>query len=304
MFEGLTGTIFKSIGGIFSAIFELLKLPLILAGILIALILLIYAGWEIYFLCKGYKPTGTEHRRPKKEGIIKVFWHGIKQAAYDHRTRNVEHIPEQWTGLYCIEGMPGTGKSTSAVYDTIMKRTEYPKLKVYSNMDITFQDGSIDKWQDLMTYNNGELGQIYLLDEMATLLNSRAFSSFPPEALDLITQSRKIRTRILYTTQDFKMTDVNLRRLTRQVWHPITFMKTICIVLKYRPIINSEGELEKKKLLGIDIYRQTPELRECFDTRKQIAVLKREGFAERSEQIRPGQPKQKTETEIKIKQKK
>lgn len=304
MFTGIGGTIFKSIGGVFMAILDLLKWPAIVIGAIIAIICLIYTGCGIYYYCKGFRPTGTEHYKPAKEGILKVLWHGIKQAAYDRQTRNVEHIPEQWTGLFCIEGMPGTGKSTSAVQDAIMKRTEYPKLKTYSNMDITFQDGEIAKWQDLMTYNNEEYGQLYLLDEMATLLNSRSYKDFPPEALDLITQSRKVRTRILFTTQDFRMIDVNLRRLTRQIWRPITFMKTICIVLKYRPTVNSEGELEKKKLVGIDYYRQTPELRECFDTRKQIAVLKREGFAARSEQIRPGETKKKTETTLTIKQKK
>ena len=57
---------------------------------------------------------------------------------------------------------------------------------------------------------------------------------------------------------------------------------------------------QDKKLIGIDYYRQTPEIRNSFDTRKQIAVLKRDGFAERSEQIRPETNITKKEKEMKI----
>ena len=136
-----------------------------------------------------------------------------------------------------------------------------------------------------MEYNNGEQGQIYILDELSSILNSRSWKDFPPDALDLITQSRKVRTRILYTTQEFAMTDINLRRLTREVWRPVTFLRTICFVIKYRPKINSDGKVEKTKLIGIEWYRQNKELRDCFDTRKQIGRIKREGFAPREKQI-------------------
>lgn len=297
-------TIIKSVYKVIGTLIELLKIPLLIVAVLIAIILIVYAGCELYYYLKGYRPTGTEHYSPKKENIFKTLFLGIRQAAYDHRTRNIEHIPEQYTGLFCVEGMPGSGKSTSAVYDARKLKEEFPKIKVYTNMDVKFQDGEIAKWQNLMEYNNGENGQIYILDEIGTLLNSRNFASFPPEALDMCTQSRKIRTRILYTTQEFKFADITLRRLTREVWRPITIARTICILIKYKPVINSDGEIEKKKLKGIEIYRQTPELRECFDTRKQIAVIKRDGFAPRSEQIRPEGRKQKTENTIEIKQKK
>jgi hypothetical protein len=197
--------------------------------------------------------------------------------------------------------MPGEGKSTTATYIAKQKKDEYGRLKVYSNMDVSFQDGEISKWTQLMEYNNGEYGQVYILDEVSSLLNSRAFKDFPPDVLDLITQSRKVRTKILYTTQDIKFVDVNLRRLTKEIWRPMTFLKTICFVRVYKPIINSEGNVEKKKLKRIFFYRHDSALRDSFDTMKQIAILKREGFAPRSEQIRPDIPKGKQEIVIKDK---
>lgn len=277
----------SAIKSVFNLIWNLAKIPLAILLIIITIIMIIYFGYMFYWVkIKKCKTSGEEHYRVKKENLFKVIRLGIKQATYDRATRNIEHIPERWTGLICVEGMPGTGKSTTAVWDSIVKKTEYPKMKIYTNMDVKFQNGSIDTWKDLMRYNNEEFGQIYILDELSSLLNARSWKDFPPEALDLITQSRKVRTRILYTTQDFKMTDINLRRLTREVWRPITAMRTICFILKYKPTINSEGKVEKMKLKGIDFYRQDKKLRDSFDTRKQIGRIKREGFAPRESQIR------------------
>ena len=238
---------------------------------------------ENYFFLNGYRHLFVKKDKTYKNGV--TFEELYSLFLFDRSLRNIEHIPESWTGLICVEGMPGMGKSTTAVWDTILKRTEYPKMKTYTNMDVTFQNGSIDHWKQLMEYNNEEYGQIYILDELSSILNSRSWKDFPPEALDLITQSRKIRTRILYTTQEFAMTDVNLRRLTKEVWRPITFLRTICFIVKYRPKVNSEGKVEKAKFIGIDYYRQNEQLRSCFDTRKQIGRIKREGFAPREAQI-------------------
>lgn len=274
-----------------SMVWNLVKIPLAIVGIILGIITLIYFGNVFYYkVVKGLKTTGTEHHRVHKDSIFKVLWNGLKVAAYDRCTRNIEHIPESWTGLICIEGMPGMGKSTTAVWDTVMKRSEYPKLKVYTNMDVKFQDGAIDSWKDLMSNDNGEFGQIYILDELSSILNSRSWKDFPIEALDLITQSRKIRTRICYTTQEFQMCDINLRRLTKEVWKPITVMRSMCFVLKFKPKVNSEGKVEKMKLKGISYYCHNDDLRNCFDTRKQIGKLKREGFAPRESQIRATEP--------------
>lgn len=270
----------------FNMLWGIFKIPLLIIAIVVIILGTIYFGWLLFYkIIKGHQTSGTEHYAVKKEGLLKVLWYGISQSAHDRSLRNIEHIPESWTGLICVEGLPGTGKSTTAVWDTILKRTEYPKMKTYTNMDVTFQDGSIEHWKQLMEYNNEEYGQIYILDELSSILNSRSWKDFPPDALDLITQSRKIRTRILYTTQEFAMTDVNLRRLTKEVWRPITFLRTICFIVKYRPKVNSEGKVEKTKFIGIDYYRQNEELRNCFDTRKQIGRIKREGFAPREAQI-------------------
>lgn len=273
----------------FNMIWGILKYPLLIVGIIAVILFLVYMGWSLYYkIFKGCRTSGTHHYPVKKEGLLKTLWLGIGQAAHDRATRNIEHIPESWTGLICVEGMPGTGKSTTAVWDTLYKRAEYPLIKTYTNMDVTFQDGSIDTWEDLMSHDNGEHGIIIILDELSSVMNSRRWADFDTNALDLITQSRKIRTRILYTTQEFAMTDINLRRLTREVWRPITFLRTICFVIKYRPKINSDGKVEKTKLIGIEWYRQNKELRDCFDTRKQIGKLKREGFAPREKHIGRG----------------
>lgn len=278
------GNIFSSV---FSMFWDLLKFPLLIVGIFVLIFLAVYAGNVFYFVkFKGCKTSGTEHYRPQKENLFKVLWYGIRQAAYDRSTRNIEFIPENWTGVYMIEGMPGSGKTTSAVWDAILKRSEYPKLKVYSNMDITFQDGAIDTWNDIAEKDNGELGEIFLLDEIPTILNARGWKDTPPEAINLVTQSRKRRIRILGTCQDFNMCDINYRKLCKELWRPITILRTICFVLRYQPKMNSDGKVEKMKFKGVFYYRHTDDLRNCFDTSRQIQKLTKEGFAPRESQIR------------------
>lgn len=277
--------------GFFNMIWGILKFPVyILIGLLIMFVI-VNLGFTFYWkVIKGCRTSGTEHYAVKKEGLLSVLWNGMKQATYDRATRNIEHIPESWTGVYMIEGLPGTGKTTSAVYDAILKRNEYPKLKVHTNMDVTFQDGPINSWKDIATYDNGLYGEIFLLDEIPTLLNARSWKDTATEAIELVTQSRKRRVRIIGTCQDFNMCEINYRKLTKEVWRPITIMRTICFVLRYKPKINSDGQVEKMKLKGIFFYRQNDELRNCFDTRKQIKKLAKEGFAPRESQIRATEP--------------
>lgn len=291
------------ISGFFNMVWSILQIPVYIVLAITTAVMLIYFWHSFYWkVIKGCRTSGTEHYAVKKENIFQVIWYGLKQAAYDKATRNIEYIPEGWTGLICFEGMPGVGKSTTAVWDTITRKTEYPKLKVYTNMDVTFQDGSIDTWKDLMSHDNGEYGQIYILDELSSLMNARSWKDFDVNALDLITQSRKIRTRICFTTQEFNMCDINLRRLCKEVWRPVTLFKTICFVLKFKPKVNSEGKVEKMKFKGLSYYRQDEKLRNCFDTRKQIGKLKREGFAPRESQIRLTEPN-KTNIEVVSKKK-
>lgn len=274
--------------GFFNMIWDLLQIPLYIVLGITLILMAVYCWHSFYWkVIKKCKTTGELHYAVKKEGLLKVLWYGIKQATYDRATRNIEHIPESWTGVYMIEGLPGTGKTTSAVYDAILKRNEYPKIKVHTNMDVTFQDGPINSWKDIATYDNGLYGEIFILDEIPTLLNARAWKDTATEAIELVTQSRKRRVRIIGTCQDFNMCEINYRKLTKEVWKPITMMRTICFVLRYKPKINSEGTVEKMKLKGFFFYRQDDELRNCFDTRKQIKKLAKEGFAPRESQIKP-----------------
>lgn len=276
------------VGNLLNSIWLLVKWPIIAFASIIIITILIYVLAVLYYkLIEKLKTSGTEHYYVEKENPIKVVIFGLIKAAKDYCTRNIEFLPEKNTGLYAVIGMPGTGKSTTAVWDTSMLKKEFPKMKIYTNMDVKFQDGEISNWKQVMEYNNAEYGQTYILDEIGSLLNSRNFKDFPPDMLDLITQSRKVRTRILYTAQDFKFVDINIRRLTKEIWQPITYMKTICFVLRYRPIMDADGNLEKKKFIGMKLYRQDDFIRDSFDTRKQIAILKRDGFVPRSEQIRP-----------------
>ena len=61
-------------------------------------------------------------------------------------------------------------------------------------------------------------GLVLLLDEVGILMPARMWASFPVSLMMVLSQSRKLRLDLVYTSQDVEQVDAFLRRLTQWVY--------------------------------------------------------------------------------------
>lgn len=61
-------------------------------------------------------------------------------------------------------------------------------------------------------------GLVLFLDEVGILMPARMWASFPVSLMMVLSQSRKLRLDLLYTSQDIEQVDAFLRRLTQWVF--------------------------------------------------------------------------------------
>jgi ATP-dependent Clp protease ATP-binding subunit ClpX len=120
-------------------------------------------------------------------------------------------------GITCYVGLPGEGKTLSLVENLYRLHAEFPKAKIYTNFGFIYENGAIEKWQDLIDIKNGSDGVIYGLDEVQNIFNNKGWTNFPPEMMSLITQNRKFAKQIICTAQSFATMDISFRRLCHYI---------------------------------------------------------------------------------------
>lgn len=141
-------------------------------------------------------------------------------------------------GLIIFTGMQGTGKTLSAVNYVYNLMKKYPLAKLVTNLYLTdYPIVTLDEFikenteklcldkldypdifeiykkvnrvfpfnnqDDLEKYNNGELGVIYLIDEIQLYFNSLESKNINIEVMVQISQQRKQRKHIVATSQVF-----------------------------------------------------------------------------------------------------
>ena len=171
------------------------------------------------------------------------------------------------------------------IHDTRQIQLEYPKAKCLSNCAYKYQDAELKHWKQMLNYKNGFNGVIIQMDEIQTWFNSLASKDMPPEMIEQISQNRKQRRVWFGTAQRFNRVAKPIREQTVEVRNCITLLKCITIVHRVKPIIDSEGNVEKFKSLGWYWFVHDDELREMYDTYKVIESLTKTGFKPAAEQI-------------------
>lgn len=116
------------------------------------------------------------------------------------------------TGLYIYTGSQGSGKTLSMVNALYRLTSNYPKVKVYSNMHIdlpveTMQYTGLECFDDA----NGDNGIIYIFDEIHTLWCSMDSAKMTSSQLTVWSQNRKNRRLIVGTSQRFNRVAKALR---------------------------------------------------------------------------------------------
>lgn len=268
-------------------LFELLKLPVAVIGVMIAAFSLVVFCQVFLMLRQGHKlpkETAEYHRPQKRKGFLWCWFVGTpRQFARDMFTREPGFFKYQ--GCVIFTGRQGAGKTVAAVEFIRHMQREYPQAKVLTNCWYTGQDAALANWKPLVTYKNGHHGVIAFIDETQNWFSSNQSKNFPPEMLQVVTQNRKNRRIILGTAQCFNRLSKPLREQATEVRECHTWFGCLTFVVRREPVLDSEGNVEKMKFRGMYCFTHDPELRESYDTYRVIDSLVKSGFQPRKEQV-------------------
>ncbi len=253
----------------------------ILGAVLFGVITLIYfmaLVWIIIYLVKGYKlPKRTEKSTYKKRNFfVRLFYDFPRALAMDFLNRNPDSMKIH--GVYMFCGEQGSGKTIAVIQFLREQLKKYPKIKIKSNIGITFQHGKITHWKELLNSNNGVIGEIDFIDEIQNWFSSNESRNFPVEMLTEITQQRKQHKVIVGTSQVFTRMSKPFREQTKFLCLPFTLAGCLTIVRVYKPVIDDEGKMISKKFVRMYFFVHDKELRECYNTYEKVERLVNKGF--------------------------
>ena len=176
------------------------------------------------------------------------------------------------TGSRVYKGYQGSGKTLSMVHDVFELQKEFPNCFVFSNIKIKglnnyFYIENDSELNSALEFQNGSNGVIILLDEAHLFFNKKTGISL--DVLTAISQQRKDRRRLVFSSQIWEELDVSLRKQVKEV------VSCRCLLGKFQINIISDGEtLSWDKLkstwtarkLYTSIYKHNQELYSSYDT--------------------------------------
>lgn len=273
-------SIFRAFGQLLKGFLPILKYPVILLSVFLALIglsCLVYAFK--YRKQLRSRPRSGFVPLPKRSLFAKIFIDAPKMFILDRVNRPANFFPVH--GLIIFEGRQGSGKTSSMVHYLHDLQKQYPHLKCITNFCYSGEDMALFDWHQLVDYKNGYEGVVVAMDELQNWFSCKQSASFPPEMLGVVTQNRKNRRVILGTAQNFYMLAKDIRTQCTELRRCLTIGGVFTIVHRLRPVCNSAGDIEKYDHLGWYCWVHTPDERDSYDTYKAIESISASGFKER-----------------------
>lgn len=222
----------------------------LLLAVLVPFCFMLLANF-VYRLAKGYKIPKRKVRRTykysEKFNPIKLFfWDFPKRLVLDYFNRNPDAFDTY--GVHIFAGEQGSGKTIATMHfvKCIMERN--PMSKLASNIDLNFQQDTIEDWTNILTLDNGEYGQITLLDEIQNWFSSNESRNFPPDMLTEITQQRKQRKIVVGTSQVFTRVSKPIREQITLLYKPMTIAGCLTIVRVYKVNLTDDGTVNNMKM--------------------------------------------------------
>lgn len=158
---------------------------------------------------------------------MKVYWNTFVK----HRTRDDKNAFP--TGSIVFYGHQGNGKTLSMVDYAFRIKKEFPNCAIFSNIRMFGIDYhyllSDEDVKDALSYQNGSDGVLVLLDEAHLYFGKK--TGIGLETLTAISQQRKDRRRIVFSSQIWEELDISLRKQVKDI---VKCKKILCfIVLNY-----------------------------------------------------------------------
>lgn len=135
-----------------------------------------------------------------------------------HRTRDDEHAFPIGSAVFV--GYQGQGKTLSMVDYAFRIKQEFPKCKIYSNIRLFGVDYryiySDEDVKEALSVQNGKYGVLVLLDEAHLYFGKK--TGIGLEVLTAISQQRKDRRRIVFSSQIWEELDISLRKQVKDIY--------------------------------------------------------------------------------------
>lgn len=200
---------------------------------------------------------------------MKIYWKTIKERWTKPKGKQFP------TGSKVYKGFQGSGKTLSMVFDAYQLKKEFPKCKIFSNVILCDIDYTYIKddviLEQALTCQNGADGVLILLDEAHLYFNKK--NGIPLDVLTCISQQRKDRRRLCFTSQIWEELDVSLRKQVKEV----VDCRNIFGKIQINTISDGEtisydkmaGTWTAKKK-GTIVFKHSDKLYNLFDTRQKI----------------------------------
>lgn len=245
--------------------------------VLMVIFALICIGWLIYYRFKEGRtiPRTGQVQQKKKPFLYQLFVQVPRRFVLDELEREPDYFYPRGIHMFC--GEQGCGKTIGCVEMMLRYQKQYPKAKMITNFAVSSENDDLAKWEQLLTYTNGHQGVIVGIDEIQNWFMS-GLNKLPEGMLEVATQNRKNNRILCCTAQVFTRVNKGLREQVTMVYNPHTFLGCFTVVIKRKPVFDSEGNVLKLKYKGMYSFVHTDELRAAYDTYKVIHTLAKEGF--------------------------
>lgn len=260
---------------LYSVLSPLIKLLVVSFVIFAVIVVFYYFYFRFIKKMKRVKPYYEVYH--ERNAFLKIFVDFPRQLVLDYFNHEPYDFEEY--GIHMVCGTQGSGKTITAVYLLRKWKRIYPELKLYTNSALSFEDGELTHWKQLVKNNNGKKGVVNFIDETPVWFSNEESRNVPPEILGEISQQRKQRKAIVGTCQVFGKMSKPLREQTHFVYLPKTIAGCLTIVFKADPhTYDMENNKFKKKKFAF-FFVHDKELREAYDTYKRISKYTKISFA-------------------------
>ena len=200
---------------------------------------------------------------------MRIYWDTLNKRW--HRPKG-NQFP---TGSRVYKGFQGSGKTLSMVDYAFRVRQAYPKCKLFSNIKLFgikyYHFTNADELVLALNVRNGQDGCIVLIDEAHLFFNKKNGISL--DVLTAISQQRKDRVRLIFSSQIWEELDISLRKQVKEI------VNCNCVLGKWQINTISNGEtlrynkLESQyeaKKIRTEIFKHTDEMYRRYDTFQKI----------------------------------
>lgn len=219
--------------------------------------------------------------------ILKLMiFMGVKTYDVYEKIKSGHLFEEYGVTMYC--GRQGAGKTVSMTEYLERMREEYPKVLIVTNYGYIHENKKFNDWSDFLEIRNGVDGVIFAIDEIQNEFSSAAWNKFPESLLQVITQQRKQRIKIVCTSQIFTRVAKPLREQCNDVVDCFTMAGrwtfTKCLdAVDYNKTIDSPTGRNKIRLLYRKSFVQDANLRNLFDSYETIEKIGNTEFLNKTE---------------------